>query len=130
MVWHCYRQSMKKVVQAAQQHGLGSDAFLEVRRLGAPKADADRPRPVLVRCRTENDKHLAFKARSALKPTGIALGNHLSSAHRDARRAQNLALDRLRQEPGANPHFRSEQLHFWSNGQLLAYDAPQHARPA
>ncbi len=56
-----------KVVQAAQQHGLISDSVVKVKRLGAPNADADRPRPFLIHCCTAADQHWAFKARSALK---------------------------------------------------------------
>lgn len=119
-----------KVVHAAQQHGLTSDSILEVKRLGAPSADADRPRPVLIRCRAAADKHRAFKARSALKGAGLKLDDCLTPAQMDARRAQKSAMDQLRQEQGANPHFRGARLHFWRDGRLMAYDAAQHAMPA
>ncbi len=119
----------EKVLQAAQQHGLASDAILEVKRLDLPSPDTRRPRPVLIRWRSPDDKHLAFKARTALRATGIILNDDLTPAQRDARRALQSACDRLRQEPGANAHFKGAQLHFWRNGQLVAYDAAQHAIP-
>ncbi len=57
-------QALKtQVVQAAQQCGLASDAILEVKRLGAPNPDADKPRSILIRWRRPVDKHRAFKAK-------------------------------------------------------------------
>ena len=119
----------EQVVQAAQQHGFSSESVLEVKRMGAPHTDPDRPRPILVRCRTAGDKHRAFKARSALKATGIKLDDCLTPAQMDSRRSQHSALQQLRQQPGANPHFRGAHLHFWRDGQLLLYNAAMHAQP-
>ena len=53
----------------------------------------------------------------------------LTPAQMDSRRAQHSAFQQLRQQPGANPHFRGAHLHFWRSGQLLLYNAAVHAQP-
>ena len=38
-------------------------------------------------------------------------------------RAQQPAMEHLRQQPGANPHFRGSVLHHWVNGRPIPYPA-------
>ena len=116
--------------QAAGGDSFEPEAVLEVRRLGAPREDADRPRPALIRYRTVAAKHQAFRSRAALKARGMRLDDCLTPAQMAQRQALLPAMADLRQQQGANPHFRGARLFYWRNGHPVAYTPPRAASAA
>ena len=120
-----------ELMQAAQHWGFTSDAIIEVKRLGNRDAERDpgTPRAVQIRCRTAADRHRAFKAQPALKSRGIFLEEYLTPAQIKLRRARMPALKKLLHQPGTRPHFRGAQLHYWRNGQCVAYVEDRHGQP-
>ena len=131
-----HRAVCDELVHAAEGHNFQADSVMAVSRLGKPNPDSDRPRPAVIRCQTVADKHCAFKARPALKARGMRLDDYLTGAQMAARRAQQPAMEHLRQQPGANPHFRGSVLHHWVNGRPIPYSAssgqppvPQDSQP-
>lgn len=121
----------QELVNGARAAGFKPDAVVEVTRLGPPREDQDRPRPAMVRCRTVADKHRAFKGRSALRERGLRLDDCLTPGQIQARRALMPAMEELRKQPNANPHFRGSRLMYWKGGRALQYrpsagrDTPQ-----
>lgn len=129
----------QRLVDSAGRHGFNSSSVVSATRVGRQTPDRASPRPVLVRCSTVADKHQAFRGRQALRSAGhIVIDEYLTQAQLRRRTEQQGEYDRLKQIPGANPHWRNgDVLYRWEDNRPIPHDPaslrmppPPAARPA
>ena len=121
-----YGAVTQQLVDSAGPHGFTSSSVISASRIGRHDPDRSTPRPVLVRCSSVSNKHLAFRARRALRAnSSITIDEYLTPAQLRSRASQQGEFDRLRQVPGANPHWRhGDVLYRWENNKAIPHVPP------
>ena len=82
------------------------------------RVDSSRPRPVMVCCQTEGDKHAAFKARQFLLKEKIRVDDYLTRAQVAERKERAPLMAHLRTKfPQLIPHWRGSRIFINKEGQ-------------
>ena len=91
-------------------------AATEVRRLGREKETAGAlPRPILVKFRSIDAKHAAYKHSKTLRAKKIYLDSDLTPAQREQRTGKRDRYQHLKTQ-GARPFWREDRLFYYVNG--------------
>lgn len=104
---------------------------VEVKRIGPPRQDpAAKPRPVLVRFTTSDNKHAALKSSRQLRQQQLYLDQDLTAAQQRARTSRRGRYLELK-EHGARPFWRYDRLYYTdSAGHVVLDTGAPVPRPA
>ena len=115
---HLRRHVSALLVSAASQHGSAASSVSSAKRLGSARFGSSRPRPVMVCCQTEGDKHAAFKARQSLLEQKIRVDDYLARAQVAERKERAPLMAHLRSKfPQLIPHWRGSCSFIITEGQ-------------
>eukprot|EP00884_Botryococcus_braunii_P013409 jgi/Botrbrau1/22069/Bobra.0638s0002.1 len=73
-----------------------NNGIIECHRLGRPNSQAQRPRPILIKFATVEQKHAAFKHAKQLRLNGITMDDDLTPAQRATRKERTAEAIALR----------------------------------
>lgn len=90
-------------------------------RIGKATTGRSKPRPILVRCAKEYDRHRIFQNAKNLRGTGIAVGADYPKEMQERRRTLTTKMQQIRSQGERNTFIRTQGTHFdlVSNGKVI-----------